>query len=157
MSRPRAARTGPALDSERGLHIEGATPSRNTVTILSLPGSAPVRPAGVEDTGSKTIFFPDSHKSKGNLVNKQELIDAIAESADLSKASAGRALDATLESIRNALKKGDTISLVGFGTFCTGKREARTGRNPRTGDAIDIKAAKVPKFRAGKALKDAIN
>jgi DNA-binding protein HU-beta len=90
-------------------------------------------------------------------VNKQELIDAIAESADLSKASAGRALDATLESIRNALKKGDTISLVGFGTFCTGKREARTGRNPRTGDAIDIKAAKVPKFRAGKALKDAIN
>jgi DNA-binding protein HU-beta len=90
-------------------------------------------------------------------VNKQELIDAIAESADLSKASAGRALDATLESIRTALKKGDTISLVGFGTFCTGKREARTGRNPRTGDAIDIKAAKVPKFRAGKALKDAIN
>jgi DNA-binding protein HU-beta len=90
-------------------------------------------------------------------VNKQELIDAIAESADLSKASAGRALDATLESIRSALKKGDTISLVGFGTFCTGKREARTGRNPRTGDAIDIKAAKVPKFRAGKALKDAIN
>ncbi len=90
-------------------------------------------------------------------MNKQELIDAIAESADLSKASAGRALDATLESIRNALKKGDTISLVGFGTFCTGKREARTGRNPRTGDAIDIKAAKVPKFRAGKALKDAIN
>ncbi len=90
-------------------------------------------------------------------MNKQELIDAIAESADLSKASAGRALDATLESIRSALKKGDTISLVGFGTFCTGKREARTGRNPRTGDAIDIKAAKVPKFRAGKALKDAIN
>ncbi len=90
-------------------------------------------------------------------MNKQELIDAIAESADLSKASAGRALDATLESIRRALKKGDTISLVGFGTFCTGKREARTGRNPRTGDAIDIKAAKVPKFRAGKALKDAIN
>ena len=90
-------------------------------------------------------------------MNKQELIDAIAESADLSKASAGRALDATLESIRSALKKGDTISLVGFGTFCSGKREARTGRNPRTGDAIDIKAAKGPKFRAGKALKDAIN
>ncbi len=131
------------------------------MTILSLPGCAPVRPAGVPDTGHKNDIFPDSHTnshtSKGNLVNKQELIDAIAESADLSKASAGRALDATLDSIRIALKKGDTIALVGFGTFYIGKRAARTGRNPRTGDAIKIKAAKVPKFRAGKALKDAIN
>jgi DNA-binding protein HU-beta len=131
------------------------------VTILSLPGCAPVRPARVPDTGHKDDIFPDSHTnshtSKGNLVNKQELIDAIAESADLSKASAGRALDATLDSIRIALKKGGTISLVGFGTFYIGKRAARTGRNPRTGDAIKIKAAKVPKFRAGKALKDAIN
>ncbi|MBC7780438.1 MAG: HU family DNA-binding protein [Proteobacteria bacterium] len=90
-------------------------------------------------------------------MNKQELIDAIAESADLSKASAGRALDATLDSIRISMKKGDSISLVGFGTFYIGKRAARVGRNPRTGDAIKIKAAKVPKFRAGKALKDAIN
>jgi len=101
--------------------------------------------------------FLDSDKCKGNLVNKQELIDAIAESADLSKASAGRALDATLDSIRIAMKKGGTISLVGFGTFYIGKRAARTGRNPRTGDPIKIKAAKVPKFRPGKALKDAIN
>ena len=101
--------------------------------------------------------FLDSYKCKGNLVNKQELIDAIAESADLSKASAGRALDATLDAIRIAMKKGGTISLVGFGTFYIGKRAARTGRNPRTGDPIKIKAAKVPKFRPGKALKDAIN
>jgi len=90
-------------------------------------------------------------------VNKSDLIDAIAKSADISKASAGRALDAAVESIKKALKKGDTVSLVGFGTFKVGKRAARTGRNPRTGEAIKIKAAKVPKFTAGKGLKDAVN
>jgi len=85
------------------------------------------------------------------------LVDAIAKSADLSKASAARALDATVESIKKALKKGDTVSLVGFGTFKVGKRAARNGRNPRTGATIKIKAAKVPKFSAGKGLKDAVN
>jgi DNA-binding protein HU-beta len=90
-------------------------------------------------------------------VNKSELIDAIAKSADISKASAGDALDATLSAIKVALKKGQSVTLVGFGTFKVGKRAARTGRNPRTGDAIKIKAAKVPKFSAGKALKDAVN
>jgi DNA-binding protein HU-beta len=90
-------------------------------------------------------------------VNKSDLVDAIAKSADISKASAGRALDAAVESIKKALKKGDTVSLVGFGTFKVGKRAARTGRNPRTGEAIKIKAAKVPKFTAGKGLKDAVN
>ena len=90
-------------------------------------------------------------------MNKSDLIDAIAKSADISKASAGRALDAAVESIKKALKKGDTVSLVGFGTFKVGKRAARTGRNPRTGEAIKIKAAKVPKFTAGKGLKDAVN
>jgi DNA-binding protein HU-beta len=90
-------------------------------------------------------------------VNKSELIDAIADSADISKAAAGRALDATVEAVKKALKKGDMVTLVGFGSFYVGKRAARTGRNPRTGDAIKIKAAKVPKFRAGKGLKDAIN
>jgi DNA-binding protein HU-beta len=90
-------------------------------------------------------------------VNKSDLVDAIAISADISKASAGRALDATVESIKKALKKGDTVSLVGFGTFKVGKRAARTGRNPRTGETIKIKAAKVPKFTAGKGLKDAVN
>ena len=90
-------------------------------------------------------------------MNKSELIDSIADLADVSKAAAGRALEATIEAVKKAMKKGDMVTLVGFGTFYVGKRAARTGRNPRTGDAIKIKAAKVPKFRAGKGLKDAIN
>jgi DNA-binding protein HU-beta len=90
-------------------------------------------------------------------VNKTEIIDNIAKSADISKAAAGRALDATVAAIKTAMKKGGMVTLVGFGTFYVGKRAARTGRNPRTGAAIKIKAAKVPKFRAGKALKDAVN
>jgi DNA-binding protein HU-beta len=90
-------------------------------------------------------------------VNKSELIDAIASSADISKASASRALDGALDAIKKAMKKGDMVSLVGFGTFYVGKRAARTGRNPRTGADIKITAAKVPKFRAGKGLKDAVN
>lgn len=90
-------------------------------------------------------------------MNKSELIEAIAESADISKAAAGRALDATVEAMKKSLKKGEVVTLVGFGTFFVGKRAARTGRNPRTGATIKIKAAKIPKFRAGKGLKDAIN
>ena len=90
-------------------------------------------------------------------MNKSELIDAIADSADLSKASAGRALDAAIAAVTKALKKGDTVSLVGFGTFSVKKRAARTGRNPQTGAVIKIKAAKVPSFKAGKGLKDAVN
>jgi DNA-binding protein HU-beta len=94
---------------------------------------------------------------RGQHVNKSELIDAIADSADISKAAAGRALDAAVEAVKKALKKNDMVTLVGFGTFYVGKRAARTGRNPRTGASIKIKAAKVPKFRAGKGLKDAVN
>ena len=90
-------------------------------------------------------------------MNKSELIDAIADSADITRAAAGRALDAAVDAVKKALKKGDMVTLVGFGSFYVGKRAARTGRNPRTGAAIKIKAAKVPKFRAGKGLKDAIN
>lgn len=90
-------------------------------------------------------------------MNKSDLVEAIAASADISKAAAGRALDGTIETIKNALKNGDEVSLVGFGLFCVDERAARTGRNPRTGEAITIKAAKVPKFRAGKGLKDAVN
>lgn len=90
-------------------------------------------------------------------MNKSELIDQIAKSADISKAAAGRALDATIGAVKTALKKGGMVTLVGFGTFYVGKRAARSGRNPRTGATIRIKAAKVPKFRAGKALKDAVN
>lgn len=90
-------------------------------------------------------------------MNKIDIIDNVARSADISKAAAGRALEATVTTIKTALKKGGMVTLVGFGTFYVGKRAARTGRNPRTGAAIKIKAAKVPKFRAGKALKDAVN
>ena len=89
-------------------------------------------------------------------MNKAELIDAVADNADLSKAAAGRALDAALEAITKALKKKDTVTLVGFGTFSVRKRSARIGRNPQTGEEIKIKASKVPGFKAGKALKDAI-
>jgi len=90
-------------------------------------------------------------------VNKTEMIDHIARQADISKAAAGRALDALVGAIRTTLKKGGTVTLVGFGTFAVGKRVARSGRNPRTGETIKIRAAKVPKFRPGKALKDSIN
>ncbi|WP_303784139.1 HU family DNA-binding protein [Azovibrio restrictus] len=90
-------------------------------------------------------------------MNKSELIDAIAAEADISKAAAGRALDATISAVTKALKGGEMLTLVGFGTFYVGERAARSGRNPRTGAAIKIKSAKVPKFRAGKALKDAVN
>jgi DNA-binding protein HU-beta len=90
-------------------------------------------------------------------VNKTELIEHIAENADLSKAAAARALDATLDAVKRTLKKGGAVSLVGFGTFAVTKRAARSGRNPQTGATIKIKAAKVPKFRPGKALKDALN
>jgi DNA-binding protein HU-beta len=90
-------------------------------------------------------------------VNKSELIDQIAAEAEISKAKAGKALDAATAAIAKALKKGDTVTLIGFGSFYVGERAARSGRNPRTGDTIKIKAAKSPKFRAGKALKDAVN
>jgi DNA-binding protein HU-beta len=90
-------------------------------------------------------------------VNKAELIDAIAKHADISKAAAGRALDATVDAIQTSLKRGSMVTLVGFGSFYVGKRNARAGRNPRTNEPIRIGAAKVPKFRAGKALKDALN
>ena len=90
-------------------------------------------------------------------MNKIDIIDQVAKSADISKAAAGRAIEATVAAIKTTLKKGGMVTLVGFGTFYVGKRAARSGRNPRTGAAIKIKAARVPKFRAGKALKDAVN
>ena len=90
-------------------------------------------------------------------MNKSELIDHIAQKADISKAAAGRALEALIGGVKATLKKNNSVSLVGFGTFSVSKRAARTGRNPRTGAAIKIKSAKVPKFRPGKALKDALN
>ncbi|MEO8673689.1 MAG: HU family DNA-binding protein [Tahibacter sp.] len=90
-------------------------------------------------------------------MNKTEFIGAVADTAELTKVDAAKAVEAVLETIKKALKKGDTISLVGFGTFAVRKRAARTGRNPRTGQTIKIKASKNPAFKAGKALKDALN
>ncbi|NVJ66565.1 MAG: DNA-binding protein HU-beta [Gammaproteobacteria bacterium] len=90
-------------------------------------------------------------------MNKSELIDAIAAGSDISKAAAGRALDSMIGAITESLQKGESVSLVGFGTFSVKERAARTGRNPQTGETIQIKAAKVPGFKAGKALKDAVN
>lgn len=90
-------------------------------------------------------------------MNKAELIDVVAVSADLSKADATRAIESVLDTITNALKAGDTVSLVGFGSFVVKARAARTGRNPQTGAAIDIAASKVPAFKPGKALKDNVN
>ena len=90
-------------------------------------------------------------------MNKSDFVAAVADTAELSKADAGRAVDAVIDTVKQALKKGETITLVGFGTFSVRKRAARQGRNPQTGDAIKIKASKNPAFKAGKALKDAVN
>ena len=90
-------------------------------------------------------------------MNKAEFVEAVADTAELSKADAGRAVDAMIAAITRTLKKGDSVTLVGFGTFDVRKRGARTGRNPRTGEEIKIKASLYPAFKAGKALKDAVN
>lgn len=90
-------------------------------------------------------------------MNKAEVIDAVAEQADISKAAAGRAVEAMTQIIGNALKRGDSVTLVGFGTFSVRERAARSGRNPRTGETIQIRASRLPVFKPGKALKDAVS
>ena len=90
-------------------------------------------------------------------MNKSQLVDKIADGAEISKAAAARALDSFISAVTDALKGGDSVALVGFGTFSVRARSARTGRNPQTGKTIQIAAAKVPSFKAGKALKDSVN
>jgi DNA-binding protein HU-beta len=90
-------------------------------------------------------------------MNKSEFVDAVASEVDITKADAAKAVDGVVNVITNALKKGDQLNLIGFGSFQVKDRAARTGRNPRTGEAIKIKASKMPTFKAGKALKDAVN
>ena len=90
-------------------------------------------------------------------MNKTELVDALANATDMSKSDAASALDSVVAIITDAMKAGETVSITGFGAFSVGDRAARTGRNPQTGESIDIPAAKIPKFKAGKALKDAVN
>ncbi|WP_332247286.1 HU family DNA-binding protein [Alkalilimnicola ehrlichii] len=99
----------------------------------------------------------ETESKRKRVMNKSELIEAVAQSADISKAAASRAVDSMVECVTNALKEGDQVTLVGFGTFQVRERAARTGRNPRTGETINIAASKVPSFKAGKALKDAVN
>jgi DNA-binding protein HU-beta len=107
--------------------------------------------------GRRPTEFIETPLRGGNFVNKSELIEHIAQQADISKAAATRALEALIGGVKTTLKKNGSVSIVGFGTFAVSEREARSGRNPRTGAAIKIDAAKVPKFRAGKGLKDAVN
>ena len=90
-------------------------------------------------------------------MNKAEFVDAVAAKSDMSKTDAATAVDAVLDSVADALKQGDQVTLVGFGTFLVRKREARTGRNPRTGEPLEIAASNVPSFKAGKALKQSVN
>jgi len=90
-------------------------------------------------------------------MNKSELVNSVAEGAGISKTDAAAAVDTVVDAITGALKKGDSVSLIGFGTFSVKARAARTGRNPRTGETIKIKASNLPSFKAGKALKDAVN
>lgn len=94
---------------------------------------------------------------EGGPVNKAELVEVVAKSAGITKVASEKAVDGTLDAIKGALRKGQSVTLVGFGTFRVGKRAARVGRNPQTGAEIRIKAARVPKFSAGKALKDELN
>ncbi len=89
-------------------------------------------------------------------MNKSELVEAVADQADLSKADAGRAVDGVIAAITNAMSKGEDVAMIGFGTFTVRDRAARSGRNPQTGETIQIAASKVPAFKAGKALKDAV-
>jgi DNA-binding protein HU-beta len=91
------------------------------------------------------------------MMNKSELIDAIAAASELTKSDAGKALDGFLEAVKTALSKGESVALVGFGTFSVKQRAERKGRNPQTGNEIIIKAAKIPAFKAGKTLKDVVN
>jgi DNA-binding protein HU-beta len=105
----------------------------------------------------KNRLLADKVHRGDETVNKTQLVDKIAENADISKASAGRALDAFIDAVSETLKAGDQVALVGFGTFSVRERSARTGRNPQTGEEIQIAAAKVPGFKAGKALKDSVN
>lgn len=90
-------------------------------------------------------------------MNKAELIEQMADKAGISKVAAGRALDAMVETVKESLVQGENVTILGFGTFSISEREAREGRNPRTGETININSSKIPKFRAGKSLKDAVN
>ncbi|MFT3805373.1 HU family DNA-binding protein [Arenimonas sp.] len=125
---------------------------------MALPAAAPRYRRSDPRAARHRIHEPRiPHPPRESRMNKNELVSAVADAAELSKADAGRAIDAAIEVIKKSLKKGDDVTLVGFGTFTVRKRAARDGRNPQTGETIKIKASKNPVFKAGKALKDAVN
>lgn len=107
--------------------------------------------------GDLASYYPHFIASGDSHMNKQDLVSEVADLAGLTKAEAGKAVDAVFDGITRALKAGDEVRLVGFGTFSVARRAASTGRNPRTGEEIAIKASSQPKFKAGKGLKDAVN
>jgi DNA-binding protein HU-beta len=113
--------------------------------------------AGAGDSQSRYFQSSRNKNRKGERMNKNEFIDRVADLSNMSKADATRAVDAVFDAITAALKKGDDVRLVGFGTFSAAARKAREGRNPRTGETIQIPASTQPKFSAGKGLKDALN
>jgi len=110
-----------------------------------------------EQTGFQLYFNPCKTEKGGHQLNKNDLVAAVADSAGLSKADAAKAVDAVFDSVTSSLSAGTEVRLVGFGTFSVADRKATTGRNPRTGEAIQIAASKQPKFKAGKGLKDSVN
>jgi DNA-binding protein HU-beta len=118
--------------------------------------AAPDQRVRRHSAGPTTHLAAMPHREQPSM-NKTDLIDAVSADAEVTKAEAARAVDAVINAITKALKKGDAVTLVGFGTFQVRKRAARTGRNPKTGETIKIKASKNPAFKAGKALKDAVN
>jgi DNA-binding protein HU-beta len=139
------------------LAIECARAGRRLALTAARRGGCNRRDALVVPLSVTTVQHrAASLSTRGPDVNKTDMIDHIATQADISKAAAARALDAFVGGVKTALKKGSSVSLVGFGTFTVTRRQARTGRNPRTKEPIKIKAAKVPKFRPGKALKDSL-
>jgi len=110
------------------------------------------------ENDTTTVWCLNNRTLRGTVfMNKGEFVDAVAAKGEMSKADASNAVDAVLDAVTEAMKQGDQVTLVGFGTFLVRKREARTGRNPRTGEPLQIKASNVPSFKAGKALKDAVN
>src|SRR6185503_16235620 len=126
--------------------------SRSSASPTRCPSTTSRRRSRPSPTSS-----PERYALTSSCLNKADLIEQIAQAAEISKSAAERAVDALVGAVKSSLRKDEMVTLVGFGTFYAGKRAARTGRNPRTGAALDIKAARLPKFRAGKALKDAIN
>jgi DNA-binding protein HU-beta len=107
--------------------------------------------------GTSPVFACHQNNLRNGSMNKSELVEAVAHNADIPKTTAQKAVDSMVDVIGETLNNGDQVSLVGFGTFLTRTREARQGRNPRTGQSINIKASRVPSFKAGKALKDRVN